>query len=237
VGAVPSDFAFVHTDGGLRVAALVPATNGAVLVDPDTSVTENVSFPAPYAQLSIVTGAAGGNAAGADIALLWNAGASGGVAFWTLGVAAGQPYRSVEVLGISDSIQGVVTVPQPHPDLRVLVTGDSSSFYVLDLSSRTVAPLETSGAATLSVSPDGGRVWAFVPNGNSLAATSLTTLNPVPLFVGQPIATVFDVARGDGGRALLALDADGNVGATVFDALSPDTATSRTYSGLLLEGL
>jgi hypothetical protein len=237
VGAVPSDFAFVTTDGGLRVAALVPETSSAVLVDPDTSITENVSFPAPYANLSVVTGAAGGTSDGTDIALLWNAGTAGGVAFWTLGLAAGQPYRSVEVLGITDEIQHVVDVPQPHPELKVLETGGSSDFYVLDLSTRTAAPLETSGAATLSVSPDGKRVWAFVPQSSQLAAMSLSTLHPVPLYVQQPIASVFDVARSDGGRALIALDSAGGVGATVFDALTPDTATSRSYAGLLLEGL
>ena len=237
VGSVPSDIAFVHTDGGLRVAALVPATTSAVLVDPDTSVTESVSFPAPYASMSIVTGQTGGGAGGTDVALLWNAGPAGGVAFWTLGVTAGQPYRSVEVLGISDAIQGVLAVPDPHPELRVLETGGASDFYVLDLSTRTAAPLETNGAATLSVSPDGARVWAFVPQSSDLASMSLTTLHPVPLYVDRPIDAVFDVARDDGGRALVVLHGDGNVGATVFDALAPDDATARSYSGLLLEGL
>ena len=237
VGAVPSDFAFVSTDAGLRVAALVPQAGGAVLVDPDTSITEAVAFPAPYANLSVVTGAAGGTSDGTDVALLWNAGTAGGVAFWTLGLASGQPYRSVEVLGITDEVQTVIDVPQPNAQLKLLETGGASDFYVLDLSTRTAAPLETAGSASLSVSPDGKRLWAFVPQSSQLASMSLSTLHPVPLYVQQSIAAVFDVARADGGRALVALDSSGAVGATVFDALTPDTATARSYSGLLLEGL
>ena len=237
VGDVPSDFAFVHTDGGLRVAALVPSLTSAVLVEPDTSVTETVAFPAPYSQLSIVTGVTGG-VNGTDVALLWNAaGSSAGVAFWTLGVTAGQPYRSVEVLGISEDVHDVLDVPAPNTALKLLRTTTGSSFYVLDLGKRTAAPLETLGAASLVVSPDGARIWAFVPHSSELAELDLGTLNPVPLFVDRPIDAVIDLARDDGGRALIALHGTGNVGATVFDGLAPDTATARSYSGLLLEGL
>ncbi len=236
VGAIPSDIAFVRTDGGLRVAALVPSTSSAVLVDPDTSITEVVDLPAPYASLSLVTGATGGTS-GTDVALLWSGGPAGGVAFWTLGVTAGQPYRSVEVLGITDSIERVIAVPAPNEQLRVLESGSSSAFYVLDLGTRTAAPLETTGGASLAVSPDGQRVWVFGPHTSDLAAMSLATLHPVPLYVDRPVDAVFDVAAAGGGRALVALHGSGNVGATVFDALAPDTATARCYSGLLLEGL
>jgi hypothetical protein len=48
---------------------------------------------------------------------------------------------------------------------------------------------------------------------------------------------VFDVARAGGGRSLVTLDTRGAVGATVLDALAPDTAASRSYYGLLLEDL
>ena len=39
VGGVPTDIAFVRTDDGLRLAALVPTRSEAVLVDPVTSLT------------------------------------------------------------------------------------------------------------------------------------------------------------------------------------------------------
>jgi hypothetical protein len=238
VGGIPSDIAFVHTDGGLRVAALVPTGTDAVLVDPDTSVTETVALPAPYSRVSLVTGVTGG-ANGTDVALLWQASAvsAGGVAFWTLGVTAGQPYRSVEVLGIADEVKDVMDVPAPHPQLKVLQTAGGSTFYMLDLGSRTAAPLQTLGAASLAVAADGERVWAFEPHTSQLADIDLGTLNPVPLYTDLPIDAVFDVARDDGGRALLAMHGNGGVGVTVFDALSPDTATARNYAGLLLEGL
>lgn len=240
VGGIPSDFAFVHTDGGLRVAALVPTSTSAVLVDPDTSVTESVALPAAYSRVSLVTGDAGGTGGtgGADVALLWEAaGSAGGVAFWTLGMTSGQPYRSVEVVGIQDEVQQVVDVPAPNSQLMVLQTASGAAFYMLDLGSRTAAPLETQSTATLVVAPDGGRVWAFEQGTSQLADIDLSTLNPVPLYTDLPIDAAFDVARDDGGRALIALHATGNVGATVFDALSPDTATARSYAGLLLEGL
>jgi hypothetical protein len=236
VGFAPSDIAFVRTDGGLRVAALVPGASSAVLIEPDTSVTETVAFPAPYERLSIVTGVTGGTN-GTDVALLWSATGSGGVAFWTLGETAGQPYRSVEVLGISEEVRGVLSVPDPHPELKLLQTASSASFYVLDLATRTAAPLETLGAPSLVVSPDGARLWAFAPHTSELAALDLGTLNPVPLYTDRAIDAVFDLARDDGGRALVAVHGAGNVGATVFDALAPDTATARSYSGLLVEGL
>ena len=59
----------------------------------------------------------------------------------------------------------------------------------------------------------------------------------MPLPLDRPIDGVFDVARRDGGRSLVALDVRGAVGATVLDAVAPDTAASRSYYGLLLEGL
>lgn len=237
VGGIPSDFAFVQTDAGLRVAALVPSATGAVLVDPDTSITETVTFPAPYSHLSIVTDVTGG-ANGTDVALLWaGSSPSAGVAFWTLGIASAQPYRSVEVVSIGDDIESVTDVPTPNTALEVLETASSSAFYVLDLTTRTAAPLVTSATPSIVVSPDGERIWAFGPETSNLAELDLGTLDPVPLYVARPIDAVFDFARDDGGRALVTLHATGNVGATVFDALAPDTATARSYSGLLLEGL
>ena len=84
VGGVPTDIAFVRTDGGLRLAALVPTRSAAVLIDPVTSLTTEVALPARYQSLSLVTDVAGGGAgAPVDVALLWNGGgAMDGVAFW-----------------------------------------------------------------------------------------------------------------------------------------------------------
>ena len=48
VGGVPSALAFVRTDGGLRLSALVPTRAVAVLVDPATTTTSEVALPAGY---------------------------------------------------------------------------------------------------------------------------------------------------------------------------------------------
>ena len=108
---------------------------------------------------------------------------------------------------------------------------------MLNLATRTASPLTTLGRASLLVARDGQRLWAFQRGSSSLAQVALADLHPVPLPLDRPIDAVFDVARRDGGRSLVALDVRGAVGATVLDALAPDTAASRSYYGLLLEGL
>jgi hypothetical protein len=238
VGGVPSDLAFVRTDGGLRVAALVPSKSQAVLVEPDTSLTTQVALSAPYAHLSLVTNVVSSqtDTGGTDVALLWSDSSSAGVAFWTLGKTVGQPYRSIEVVGVTTAISEVHDVPTPNDRLKVLQTASSGDFYVLDLLTRTAAPLSTMSTPALQIAPDGQRMWAFAQGSTELASIDLATLHPVPLTTGEPISAAFDVSRSDGGRSLVAIHLEGTIGATVFDALAPDTATSRTSSALLLGG-
>jgi len=241
VGGVPSDIAFVHTDGGLRLAALVPAAARAVLVDPATTTTTDVDLPAPYQRISLVTAEAGSG--DADLALLWQGGQdSGGVAFWELAQAAGTPFRSIETVGVSGSVSNVLDVPRPAATdlaLKVLATARASAFYVLDLSARTAAPLVTSVSdVVLTVSPTGKRVWTFAPRGLALASTELATKQVSTLRADSPIDAVFEIAHsgGDGKRALLALHAAGGVGATVYDVDSQDDSKRRIYGALLEEG-
>lgn len=236
VGGVPGDIVFVRTEAGLRLAAIVPSTKSAVLVDPETSITTKVDLPEPYSKISLITSVAGG-AAGTDTALLYGTGGSRGVAFWALGRATGQPYRSVEVVSLSTSIGDVLDVPPPRPELKVLAGANANAFYVLNLATRTASPLTTLGTASLLVSRDGRRLWAFERRHPSLAQVSLADLHPVPLPLDRPIDSLFDVARAGGGRSLVTLDMRGAGGATVLDALAPDTASSRSYYGLLLEDL
>lgn len=236
VGGVPGDIVFVRTEVGLRLAAIVPTTKSAVLVDPETSIVTRVDLPEPYAKISLITNVVGG-AAGSDTALLYGTGGSRGVAFWSLGRATGQPYRSVEVVPLSTSIGALLDVPPPRPELKVLQGNGANAFYVLNLATRTASPLTTLGTASLVVSRDGQRLWAFERGGSSLAQVALADLHPIPLPLDRPIASVFDVARPEGGRSLVAVDVRGAGGATVLDALVPDTAASRSYYGLLLEDL
>jgi hypothetical protein len=251
VGGIPSDVAFVETEDptapnglALQVAALVPSRSSAVLVDPDNSLTTKVVLPAPYANFSLVTGQVGGTSGasqvpGTDVALLWNAGggAQSGVALWTLTHSVTQPYASIAALGATAPISQAYDVPPPNQQLKVLQMANSQGFYVLDLASHTAPPLHTTQSETLSIAPDGRRLWAFDMGGTDLSAIAFNTLNPVPLTTDLAIAGVYDIARADPhGRALVAIHDQGAIGATVFDANDPVTATSRRVAPLLLEG-
>jgi hypothetical protein len=236
VGGVPGDIQFVRTDAGLRLAAVVPSARKAVLVDPATSITVDVALAEPYSRMSLITSVVGG-ASGADTALLYGPGGSRGVAFWSLGKTLDRSYRTVELVSLPTPIDRVRDVPPPRPELKVLEGQGAGGFFVLNLASRTAAPLTTPAQPTLHVAPDGQRLWAFQRGTSQLAAVTLDDLHPVPLPLDRPIESVYDVARPGGGRALVAIDARGGIGATVLDALAPDTATSRSYYGVLLEGL
>jgi hypothetical protein len=238
VGGLPSDIAFVRTDGGLRLAALVPSVAQAVLVDPVTTITTVVNLPAPYQRLSLVTAAAGGGG-GPDLALLWLGAATGsGVAFWELGQAAGRPFRSIETVGVSGAVSGVLDVPLAGAALKVLDTARGGTFYVLDLATRTAAPLITSASSVeLSVSRTGQRVWTFAMGGTELASTDVVTKDVRTLHADSPIAAVFEIGRaGDTGRTLLALHGGGALGATIYDVAAGDDTNRRIYGGLLEEG-
>jgi hypothetical protein len=247
VGGVPSDIAFVRTGGGasplLRVAALVPTKSNAVLADPDTAITTPVALPAPYSNLSLVTTMVAGDmnmapsAAATDVAMLWNGGPSSatGVAFWVLTVD--QPYRSIQSVPVQQPIETVHDVGGSlYQDLKVLEMQNGSGFFVLDLKSRTASPLETMSRASILIAPDGNRLWAFAHGGVDLAKVDFSNLNPVPVRTEPPIESVYDVARPTAGRSLIAIHKLGTLGATIFDALNPDTATSRRVTALLLEG-
>jgi hypothetical protein len=79
-------------------------------------------------------------------------------------------------------------------------------------------------------------VWAFVRGQGSLASTSLDTKHVTTLQVDHGIDAVFEIARSDGGRALVALQTTAGVGATVFDATMPDESQRKIYGALLTEG-
>jgi hypothetical protein len=238
VGGIASGISFVRTDGGIRIAALVPTISSAVLVDPQTSVTTNVKLPAGYGSIALITNIVGGQSLGTDVALLYGSTSAAGVAFWSLGTTSATPYRSVEVVNVNGSISQVLDVAAPNQNLKVLQTNDATGFYVLDLDGRTAQPLGTSAAATLFTSPDGQRLWAYQKGGDKVALVTLADLHVSPLEgLDRTIDSAWEVSRDDGGRALIVVDVRGNVGVTVLDAAAPDVSNSRTASGLLLEGL
>jgi hypothetical protein len=249
VGGVASDLAFVHTDSGLRLAALVPTRNKATLIDPLTNLTQDVALPAPYQSLSVVTNALG-SASGCDgastsptvptdVALLWNGttvAGQAGVAFWQLGQAGCQPYRSIDTVGVTEVVAQVLDVPTPNATLKVLQTRGGGAFYILNLSNRTAAPLEISSPnVALSVSPLGDQVWTYLPYGLTVFATDFAHELPRSLLIERPVSGVYEIARPSGlPPAVVVLHDQGGVGATVYDATTLEDTTRRLYAGLLL---
>src|SRR5690606_4763405 len=71
VGGTPSSIDFVRTDGGLRLAALVPSKRMAALVDPATTVVDEVNVEAAYTDISLVTDDVKDKRDVSDVALLW----------------------------------------------------------------------------------------------------------------------------------------------------------------------
>jgi hypothetical protein len=139
-------------------------------------------------------------------------------------------------------VQGVPGESFSH--LKILESTSAAEFYVLDLDKRQSFPMLTNAVGfQLSVSPDGQRSWALRPGTEEFASIDFSTLHPTSVQVERPVSGVFDVRRPDGGRTLIALHSGGSairaqgVGATVLDAINPDTALSRFYGGLLLGGL
>ncbi len=249
VGGVPSDVAWVRTDAGaLALAALVPTASKAVIVDPATGVAEDVALPAAYQRLSMVTAEAGAAATGTasaapvDVALLWG-GANGGVAFWELGRVAGQPYRSVETVGVTSGVTSVVDVNGLHPELKILGT-NAATLFLLDLAARTSAPFTTSAPGVRFLpATRGDRAWAFMPDRAQLASIDLATLHPQALPIERAVSSLFDIAAADGSppagaRSLVAVHQVGTWGATVYDAAAVAAAEDHTnYAGLLTEGI
>ncbi len=239
VNAQPTSIDFVMTDGGLRLAALVPSQRKAALIDPSTIVTDFIDLPGPYARLARVTEEVGATGGASDVALLWDATVEDGIAYWALGRTAGKPFRSVEASNIGMQVREVRDVPgAANQKRKLLVNASATEFYVLDLENRTAFPMLTEAANfDVGVAPDGGRAWAVRTGTRRFASVDLDTLHPRSLEIERDIIAVHDIEGRDGGRAAVAVHSSGTVGVTVLDALEPDTADTTFHTGILLGGL
>ncbi len=228
---IPSDIAFVQTDGGLRLAALLGTR--LTLVNPVTGIASAVDLGAQeFSQMTIVTDVVGQTSDGSDVAMLWSPGKSH-IAFIAFGSTVGQPYKAIEKLKLDTAVSTVAPIGGDNPHLRILRSSTGGAVHVLDLLTRTAAPLHASSSgAGLTTSADGGRAWLH--QGSSLAKLDLTTLHPQNFQLQRPISRVFDVTRPSGGDALITLHESGLIGATVLDAQQPALSTARHYAGLLL---
>ncbi len=235
VGGVPSSIDFVRTDGGLRLAALVPSRTQATLVNPKTTLAEIVALPYAFSEMRRITTAISNAPESGDVALLW--GVSTNIAFWSLGSTSETPYRSVDTAELSFTVSEVIDVPAPNAHLKVL-RGQSSDIFVLDLNKRQSFPLNTDfSAARVSVAPDGRRLWAYQEGRQGLSSVRLSDLHPEAIYVDAGAAAVFDIARQGEGRAAIVLHEDTGWDATLLDAENPDSADTRYFSGLHLKGI
>ncbi len=236
VGGVPADVAFVRTDAGERLAALVPSRRALSLADPVTGVTSEVDLGVPFDRMSLVTDELGAGEGGSgDVALVWSSSAAE-VALVRLGITAGTPYRSVERLALSKPVASVGDVPGPNRHCKVLASADGRDLAVLDLLARTASPLVAArGNTSVSVSPDGERAWVRAAGSAELALVDLASLHPRNLLLDRPVDAAFEIERPDGGPALVAVHPYGAI--TVLDAREPDPLRARHYAGLLFGGL
>jgi hypothetical protein len=235
VGGAASSIEFVRTDYGVRLVAL---TNGAAsLVDPRTSNVTPVTLTKQFTQIARVTddlGAVGDT----DIALLWSANVNS-LGLWNLGSSNSTASRGLKTLEIGTTVKGVRDIPgEAHPTVKI-IEGTSGDFYVLDLASHESSPMVTNGSqVSLSMAPDGQRLWAFLPGNPELTSIDLGNLHPVTVTAQRPIRGVFDIENATGGRSAFAVhQVGGTLGVTVFDALGPDGAKTRFYGGLIYGGL
>jgi hypothetical protein len=236
VGGAASSIEYVHTDGGVRLAAVVPSTASAQLVDTVTSNVTEVEFDYAFSGIKLVTDDIANRPESGDVALLYSDRATA-VGFWSLGKTADQAYRSLDTQEIGVSVTQIFDVPgSAYSAFKILKSGQGTSFFVLDLDGRRSFPMLALTSAEISVALDGERVWAYRAEGTELARVTFDDLHPVSLSTERSIDGVFDIAREDGGRAVVALHemTGAGFGATVFDALDPDTAHSRFYSGFEL---
>jgi hypothetical protein len=240
VGGLPATIDFVHNAQGLRLVALV-GTN-AVLVDPETAITQAAKMPAAFTGIRRITDELNpsNTAPNGDVALLYGPNITQ-IAYFNLGGAPGALYRSIEPYDIGVSVKDVIDVPgSDFFDHKILET-PSQDFYVLDLTNRQSAPMKTQTGLTLEVAPDGDRIWAYQTGTVGFATVDFQTLHPISMLAERAVTRVFDIAAASGGRSALALHlAVGEppgIGVTVLDALAPSTATARFYSGFELGGL
>jgi hypothetical protein len=237
VGGLPSTIEFVKTNAGMRLLALVG--NQGALVDPLTSNAVEVDLKTSYKRITRVTEEVTGQNDSGDVALLWSDQAPQ-VGLWNLGEST-TTSRGLETLSVGTTVSQVIDVPGlTYPTYKILESRQGD-FYVLDLATQETAPMDTNGRNfTVSAAPDGERLWAFLPGGSDFASIDLQNLHAVSLSAERPISGLFDVSQTQGGNGRTAIvlhQGDGDLAATVLNALDPDSAETRFYSGLVYEGI
>jgi len=236
VGGVPTSIEFVRTDGGLRLAALVPDALKATLVNPDTIQSEFVELPFPFDRMTRITSDLTETPEGGDVALLWGSGQQ--IAFWSLGETSATPFRSIDSNVLGFQVARVIDVPAPNAHMKVLEGANGSGFFVLDLKKRQSFPLSTSSPSYgVQASPDGERLWITSSYASQFSTVTLEDLHPSELYVQPQVGSLFEVEQEGDGRALIILHEGSSLNATVMNAKKPSSAETAFYPALELEGL
>ena len=211
VGGIPSEVAFVETEDptsasgvALQVAALVPSTSSAVLVDPDTSLTTTVSLPAPYADL------VARHRAGRERRRRQRRGSP---LERGLGRSVGRRALDADPFGHAAVRQHqhagrdaarLRDVRRPRAERAPQGPPDGERRRLLRPRSLRPAPPRRSTPRRRRPSRSRRTGCASGPSTMAaldLAAIDFATLNPVPLTTDLPIDGVYDVAGADGRRS------------------------------------
>jgi hypothetical protein len=216
-------------------------------LDPTTTVVDMVALNTAYNKLTLVTDQVSSASGQGDVALLWSD-VTPGIAFWQLDKTTSTPFRSVESFEIGVEVGSVLNVPgEDFAHYKILESTQSTEFFVLDLEKRQAFPLLTRAAGfTLTVAPDGRRAWAHKPGTPAFASIDFVELHPTSVELERDVLAVYDIARSDQAdqdRAAVALHVltttggGTGLGATVLNALDPDSADTSFHAGLTLGGL
>ncbi len=240
VGGFASTIDFVRTSQGLRMMALVG--QNAVLVDPVTAISSTRALPAAFDGIRRITTAIDptADASDVDVALLYGSKTTQ-IAYFRLDISADSSAESLDASNIGVAVTQVIDVPgDAFHDRKILAT-PGQKFYVLNLTTRQTAPMNTTTGLTLNVAPEGERVWAYQPGSPGFATVDFQTLHPVSLIAERAVNSVYEIDAANGARNAIALHFgngySGGIGATVVDVSAPSTATARFFSGIELGGI
>jgi hypothetical protein len=231
VGAPVSDFDFLVTAEGRRIAALTPSKRRAVLADPSTSLTTPVPLARAYASLRVLP-----STDRITVLLAQPGGATGAVALWDVPLTADQPYRAVESVVDVGSLESVRPIPGSGTKFLVTASG-GTELVVLDVATRGTNPVKVAGSSSVLLARDGLRAYVVPAYGQTtFASVSLQTFTATAFTAGDPRGTVGEVRRADGSPLVAVVHGTDGASLSLFDPLRPEALGVR-WDDLHLDGV
>ena len=231
MGATVSDFTFLPTAEGRRIAALTPSRQRAVLADPATSLTTPVPLARAYNGLRVVPGAST-----STVMLTASGGTTAAVALWDIPRTADQPYRAVEAVVDVTSLSDVLPIPGSSTRF-LIVSAAGSELVALDTSTRTATPVMTTRQSSVALSRDGLRAYIVPRYGDAaFASLSLQNFTSTELSAGAPSGAFGELRRADGSPVVALVHGATSSSLSLFDPLHPE-ALGKRWDDLLVEGV